>query len=318
MNSDTPIKIGISACLAGDKVRFDSGHKRSNFCMDELGNHVEYQKFCPEVAVGLPIPRATIRQVKVDGLIKVCRPDGSNDVGAKLTEYGQKVAKEEAKNLSGFVFCTKSPSCGMERVKVFNEAGTGNTAEGVGFFAAQIMKYNPNLPCEENGRLGDIHLRENFVMRVFVYKQWQQMNEQPISIRELTEFHAKHKYLVMSHNYEEYKRLGRLLGNATKHDIELVKQEYINGLMGALSKPASRKAQANTLSHLQGYFKKFITKIEKQELSSAIDEYRKGFVPLFVPLTLLKHHLTLNHNEYLSNQVYFAPYPNDLRLRFGI
>ena len=165
MQADT-IKIGISACLAGEKVRFDTGHKRSNFCMDEFAKHVEYTRFCPEVAVGLPIPRPTIRQVRVGDTIKVCRPDGSGDVGPQLTAYGIKVATEQAKELSGFVFCAKSPSCGMERIKIYNEAGTGNTSEGVGFFAEQIMKHNPLLPCEENGRLNDMHLRENFVMRV--------------------------------------------------------------------------------------------------------------------------------------------------------
>ncbi|MBQ4846818.1 DUF523 and DUF1722 domain-containing protein [Pseudoalteromonas sp. MMG005] len=315
---ESTIQIGISACLAGEKVRFDTGHKRSNFCMDELGNYVEYKKFCPEVAVGMSIPRATIRQVRVGDTIKVCRPDGSGDVGQSLTAYGERVATEQAKELSGFVFCAKSPSCGMERVKVYNEAGTGNSSEGIGFFAAQIMKHNPNLPCEENGRLSDPHLRENFVMRVYVYKHWQTLNLDCVGVHELTRFHAKHKYLLMSHNYEAYKALGRLLGNAVGHDIEEIKAQYISHLMKGLSRPASRKNQANTLSHLQGYFKNVLSKIEKQELCEAIEQYRGGIVPLYVPLTLLKHHLTVHSNDYLTEQVYFNPYPNALKLRFGI
>ncbi|CAH9066485.1 hypothetical protein PSECIP111951_03585 [Pseudoalteromonas holothuriae] len=318
MDKLSEIKIGISACLAGDKVRFDTGHKRSNFCMDDFANHVEYVKFCPEVAVGLPIPRPTIRQIKVGDTIKVCRPDGSGDVGPKLTEYGKKVATEQAKHLSGFVFCAKSPSCGMERVKIYNEAGTGNTSEGVGFFAQQIMAHNPLLPCEENGRLNDPHLRENFVMRVYVFKNWQNLILTQIGLHELTQFHAKHKYLVMSHNYESYRALGRFLAQSSDMPIEQVKHEYIAGLMKALSSPASRKNQTNTLTHLQGYFKNNISKIEKQELCGAIDDYRQGVVPLCVPLTLLKHHLTVHPNEYLAQQVYFDPYPNDLRLRFSI
>ncbi|CAH9065264.1 hypothetical protein PSECIP111854_03641 [Pseudoalteromonas sp. CIP111854] len=318
MDKLSEIKIGISACLAGDKVRFDTGHKRSNFCMDDFANHVEYVKFCPEVAVGLPIPRPTIRQIKVGDTIKVCRPDGSGDVGPKLNEYGKKVATEQAKHLSGFVFCAKSPSCGMERVKIYNEAGTGNTSEGVGFFAQQIMAHNPLLPCEENGRLNDPHLRENFVMRVYVFKNWQNLILTQIGLHELTQFHAKHKYLVMSHNYESYRALGRFLAQSSDMPIEQVKHEYIAGLMKALSSPASRKNQTNTLTHLQGYFKNNISKIEKQELCGAIDDYRQGVVPLCVPLTLLKHHLTVHPNEYLAQQVYFDPYPNDLRLRFSI
>ncbi|NOU50322.1 DUF1722 domain-containing protein [Pseudoalteromonas sp. JBTF-M23] len=318
MENSSSIRIGISACLAGDKVRFDTGHKRSNFCMDELAQHVEYVKFCPEVAVGLPIPRPTIRQVKVGDTIKVCRPDGTGDVGPKLTQYGKKVATEHASSLSGFIFCAKSPSCGMERVKIYNEAGTGNTSEGVGFFAQQIMQHNPLLPCEENGRLNDPHLRENFVMRVYVFKSWQNLNLHSVGMHELTQFHAKHKYLVMAHNYESYRELGRYLAQASETPIEQVKQSYISGLMKALASPASRKNQTNTLAHLQGYFKNDLSKIEKQELCNAIDQYRQGLVPLYVPLTLLKHHLTVHPNEYLAQQVYFDPYPNELKLRFGI
>lgn len=312
------IKLGISACLAGEKVRFDTGHKKSNFCMDELGKHVEYQRFCPEVAVGLPIPRPTIRQVRVGDTIKVCRPDGTGDVGPKLTEYGKKVATEQASKLSGFIFCAKSPSCGMERIKIYNEAGTGNTSEGVGFFAEQIMAHNPLLPCEENGRLNDIHLRENFVMRIYTYKNWQVLREQPITVHRLTQFHAKYKYLLMAHNYQAYKDLGNLLGTYDGADYEALADGYILGLMTALKKPASRKNNSNTLMHLQGYFKKSLSKIEKQELRDAIDEYRQGLVPLYVPLTLVKHHLKVHPIEYLEQQVYFNPYPHDLKLRFGI
>ncbi|TGE84941.1 hypothetical protein C7Y70_05180 [Pseudoalteromonas sp. KS88] len=312
------IKLGISACLAGEKVRFDTGHKRSNFCMDELGKYVEYQRFCPEVAVGLPIPRPTIRQVRVGDTIKVCRPDGTGDVGPKLTEYGKKIAMEQASTLSGFIFCAKSPSCGMERIKIYNEAGTGNTSEGVGFFAEQIMAHNPLLPCEENGRLNDMHLRENFVMRIYTFKNWQLLTEQPITVHRLTQFHAKYKYLLMAHNYQAYKDLGNLLGTYDGDDYEALADKYILGLMTALKKPASRKNNSNTLMHLQGYFKKVLSKVEKKELRDAIDEYREGIVPLYVPLTLVKHHLKVHPNEYLELQVYFNPYPNDLKLRFGI
>ncbi|KGJ98326.1 YbgA family protein [Pseudoalteromonas sp. ND6B] len=317
MQTDT-IKIGISACLAGEKVRFDSGHKKSNFCMEELAKHVEYKMYCPEVAVGLPIPRPTIRQVKTGDTIKVCRPDGSGDVGPQLTEYGKKIATEQAGHLSGFVFCAKSPSCGMERVKIYNEAGTGNTSEGVGFFAEQIMKYNPLLPCEENGRLNDVHLRENFVMRVYTLHNWQQLVKESVTVHRLTQFHAQYKYLLMAHNYQAYRDLGNLLGTFVGDDVNALADEYILGLMNALKRPASRKNNSNTLMHLQGYFKKDLSKIEKEEMRDAIDEYRQGLVPLYVPLTLLKHHLKVHPNEYLSKQIYFNPYPNELKLRYGL
>jgi len=317
MQTDT-IKIGISACLAGEKVRFDSGHKKSNFCMEELAKHVEYKMYCPEVAVGLPIPRPTIRQVRTADTIKVCRPDGTGDVGPQLTEYGKKIATEQAGHLSGFVFCAKSPSCGMERVKIYNEAGTGNTSEGIGFFAKQIMKHNPLLPCEENGRLNDVHLRENFVMRVYTLHNWQQLVKEPVTVHRLTQFHAQYKYLLMAHNYQAYRDLGNLLGTFVGDDVNALADEYILGLMNALRRPASRKNNSNTLMHLQGYFKRDLSKIEKEEMRDAIDEYRQGLVPLYVPLTLLKHHLKVHPNEYLSKQIYFNPYPNELKLRYGL
>jgi len=286
--------------------------------MEELAKHVEYKMYCPEVAVGLPIPRPTIRQVRTADTIKVCRPDGTGDVGPQLTEYGKKIATEQAGHLSGFVFCAKSPSCGMERVKIYNEAGTGNTSEGIGFFAEQIMKHNPLLPCEENGRLNDVHLRENFVMRVYTLYNWQQLVKDPITVHRLTQFHAQYNYLLMAHNYQAYRDLGHLLGTYLGDDINALADEYILGLMTALKRPASRKNNSNTLMHLQGYFKKDLSKIEKEEMRDAIDEYRQGLVPLYVPLTLLKHHLKVHPNEYLSKQIYFNPYPNELKLRYGL
>ena len=168
------IKIGISACLTGQEVRFDRSHKRSNFCMDDLSKFVSYVPYCPEVAVGLPVPRPTIRQVQSEDVIKVCRPDGSMDVSDALKEYGEKVAKQ-SEALSGFVFCAKSPSCGMERVKVYSEEGNLLNNDGIGTFAREIMKHNPLLPCEENGRLNDVLIKENFVIRVLVYSKWKEL-----------------------------------------------------------------------------------------------------------------------------------------------
>lgn len=312
------IKIGISACLTGQKVRFDSQHKRSDFCMNELANHVEYVPFCPEVAIGMPIPRPTIRQVRVGEVIKVCRPDGSADVAQELHDYGKAVSEKHINEFSGYIFCAKSPSCGMERVKVYNETATWTTHDGIGVYAKAIMESDPLLPCEENGRLNDPYLRENFVMRIFVYNNWKELVGSGLTIHKLTTFHAKHKYLLMSHKYQAYKELGRMLGEASSQDIQQVGRDYINGLMTALSKPASRKSQANTLMHLQGYFKKHLSKIEKQELCDAIEQYRQGHLPLYVPLTLLSHHTKVHDMDYLKDQVYFNPYPNELRLRFGI
>jgi uncharacterized protein YbgA (DUF1722 family)/uncharacterized protein YbbK (DUF523 family) len=307
--------IGLSACLAGQEVRFDKSHKRSNFCMDVLSEFVEYKTFCPEMAVGLPTPRQTVRQIEKDNIITVSRPDGSGDITDALNRYGEQVATK-IPNLSGFVFCAKSPSCGMERVKVYSEDGRSCKKEGVGVFAYQIMKHNPNLPCEENGRLNDPLLRENFILRVFVYHQWQQLLAKGITKNALFDFHASNKYLLMAHHVESYKTLGRILAEATD-DLEPVAERYISGLMSALSHRATRKTHANTMYHLMGYFKKELNQEQKSELLDNIEQYRLGLLPLLAPLTLFKHYLKTFPKDYLINQRYFDPYPVELKLRYG-
>lgn len=308
--------IGISACVMGEKVRFDTGHKRSNFVMDELAEHVDYQPVCPEMAIGMSLPRKPIRQV-IDGeSIKVCQADGSGDVTDKLAQFSEKKSAQLS-HLSGFIFCQKSPSCGMERVKVYYEHGKGNQPTGIGVFAKAVMENNPLIPCEENGRLNDAKLRENFMIRVFVYQAWQQLIADGLTKHKLIEFHSQHKYLVMSHHLTSYKSLGRLLGQSEQPLDELA-NEYISGLMTALSNLATRKSHTNTLFHLQGYFKKLLDKTQKQELVDKIEAYRQGLAPLLVPLTLISHHLMLyKDQQYLASQVYLAPYPDNLRLRYG-
>jgi len=309
------IIIGISACLVGEQVRFDASSKTSNFCVAELGQHVRFKAFCPEVAVGLPVPRPTIRQIQKDNLIHVSRPDGSGDITQALQAYGKKVAHIAA-GFSGYVFCAKSPSCGMERVKVYGEGGDPLPAKGVGVFAKEVMDANPLLPCEENGRLNDPIIRENFVARVFVYKNWQLLSETGLTKHKLMTFHSEHKYMVMSHDLVAYKALGRLLA---RNDItvEDMANEYILGLMTALKKKATRKKHANTLQHIQGYFSKQLTFAERQELTEQIEAYRTGLVPLVVPLTLVKHYLMHYPKAYLAKQAYLNPYPEQLKLRYG-
>ncbi len=309
------LTIGISACLIGEKVRYDSSNKPSNFCIHELGKYVTYKAFCPEVAIGLPIPRPTIRQIKKDDMITVARPDGSGDVTEPLKEYGKKIAKL-THNMVGYVFCAKSPTCGMERVKVYSPEGNSLESDGVGVFAEEIMKANPLLPCEENGRLNDPIIRENFVARIYTFKRWHQLVESGITKHKLMTFHSQHKYSVMSHNIVAYKALGRLLADG-QMDVETMAEQYITGLMDALKIKATRKSHTNTLQHIQGYFSDELTPEQRKELTTTIDEYRKGVMPLMVPLTLIKHYLLQYPKEYLAQQTYLDPYPADLKLRYG-
>ncbi len=309
------VVIGVSACLVGEKVRFDASNKPSKFCIQDFSRHVTFKSFCPEVAIGLPIPRPTIRLIKQDEMIRVARPDGSGDVTEALHAYGKKIAAL-TESMSGYIFCAKSPSCGMERVKVYSPEGNSLTAEGVGAFAQEIMQGNPLLPCEENGRLNDPILRENFVARVFAYKHWQLLQASGFTKHKLTTFHSQYKYMLMSHDLVAYKSLGQLLA---RNDLtaELMATQYISGFMEALKKIATRKKHANTLSHIQGYFSKYLQPNERQELCQQINAYREGLIPLMAPLTLIKHYLLRHPNEYLAQQAYLYPYPDDLKLRYG-
>jgi uncharacterized protein YbgA (DUF1722 family)/uncharacterized protein YbbK (DUF523 family) len=309
------LKIGISACLIGEKVRFDASNKPSTFCINELGQHVTYKTFCPEVAIGLPIPRPTIRQIKHNDVIQVSQRDGSGDVTAALQAYGQKVAKM-TKNLSGYVFCAKSPSCGMERVKVYSPEGNSLKSDGIGLFAKEIMAANPLLPCEENGRLNDPLIRENFVARIYAYKHWQNIEASGLTKHKLMTFHSQYKYTVMSHDLIAYKNLGQLLARADL-PLEQMASEYILGLMTALKIKATRKKHANTLAHIQGYFSKHLQANERQELCKQIADYRSGLIPLMAPLTLINHYLLQYPKEYLTKQSYLSPYPEQLKLRYA-
>jgi uncharacterized protein YbgA (DUF1722 family)/uncharacterized protein YbbK (DUF523 family) len=309
------IIIGISACLVGEKVRYDGSNKPSTFCIHELGQHVTYKAFCPEVAIGLTVPRPTIRQIKDQQLIKVAKADGSGDVTADLQAYGKKVAKL-AKNLSGYVFCAKSPSCGMERVKVYSPQGNSLVSDGVGVFAAEIMKANPLLPCEENGRLNDAVIRENFVARVYAYRQWQALCESGVSKHKLMSFHAQYKYTLMSHDLQACKKLGQILADADM-DVAQMAELYISGFMAALKIKATRKNHTNALLHIHGYFSKQLTAEQRQEMCQQIEAYRIGLMPLIVPMTLIKHYLMLFPKAYIQQQTYLDPYPQALKLRYG-
>ncbi|WP_262111382.1 YbgA family protein [Aeromonas sp. Marseille-Q5825] len=311
------IKVGISACLLGQEVRFDGGHKRSSFCERDLGAHFEYHPVCPEMAIGLGAPRAAIRLVKRHGEVRAEASNGSFDVTDKLIAFSEQKARQ-LDFLSGYILCAKSPSCGMERVRIYGANNEGSAKEGIGLFAKALMEANPLLPVEEDGRLCDPILRENFVLRVFAYHDWQQLCASGITAAALIRFHSRYKYLVLSHATTHYRTLGKLLGNLGKANLQEVADSYIKGLMAALTLRANRRSHTNVLMHLQGYFKRVLTPAQKQELADTIDKYRTGIFPLLVPLPLIRHYLREYPNTYLAEQVYLNPHPDTLKLRYGL
>lgn len=315
MSGKKLIPVGISSCLLGNKVRYDGGHKRSKYCLNVLSECFDLTPFCPEVAIGLSTPREPIRLVgSADSprVVGVKNPD--LDVTDQLIAYANTVS-ENQKSLCGYILMKGSPSCGMERVKVYHENGMPNVA-GSGAYAAQIMRNNPALPVEEDARLNDPVLRENFITRVFVYSSWQEEVMQSPSLHEVIQFHSRHKYQLMAHSYEGYKQLGRYLADeAPKKELDVVLSEYILALMTHLKNRASRKSHTNALMHIMGYLKRDVDADTKQDLLEAIEQYRTSQVHLVVPLTLLKHYLKRHGSEYIQSQAYLDPYPHELGLR---
>lgn len=308
------IRIGISSCLLGQEVRYDGGHKHNGYITESLGQFFEFVPYCPEVAIGLGIPRPPIRLVKsTHGPRARGVRDAALDVTDKLVAYADKVAPK-LHGLSGYILKNGSPSCGMQRVKVYGPQGMSVTT-GVGLYAGTLMAQLPELPFEEEGRLMDPVLRENFIERVFVYHRWQQLTAQRLTAKALVEFHTRHKFIVLAHDEKRYRELGRLVATAGRSGMAELGRRYIQLLMQALKKPATRTRHANVLQHLFGFLKQNLSAADKRELLELIGAYRRGRVPLVVPITLLRHYLRRFPEPYLSAQHYLAPHPDELMLR---
>jgi uncharacterized protein YbgA (DUF1722 family)/uncharacterized protein YbbK (DUF523 family) len=308
------IPVAISSCLLGEHVRYDGGHKYDQFINRQLAGFLEFRAFCPEVAIGLGIPRTPVRLVStVDGVRVLNVKDPSVDVTDKLVAYGNQVASN-LDEVCGYIFKSRSPSCGMERVKTWHESGQPGRSDGTGVYAGAIMRAHPNLPVEEEGRLNDPVLRDNFVERVFTCYRWQQLKKQGITPAGLVGFHTRNKLSVMAHNQAAYRRLGQLVAGAGRKGFTELCARYETGLMYAMKRHATRKSHSNVLQHLQGYFSKQLPAADRAELSELIDAYRLGLVPLVAPLTLIRHHLLHHPNEWALQQTYLEPYPRELRV----
>lgn len=312
-------RIAISACLTGHSVRYNGGHKASDLCRTQLEAHFEWVPVCPEVAIGLGIPRDPIRLVGNPEQPEVV---GTRNPGMDLTgplrTYGEQMAGE-LDDICGYIFMQKSPSCGLERVKVYQDNGHPAFHGGRGVYAHAFCSLRPDLPVEEEGRLHDAVLRENFISRVYAYADWQRLLAEGLSRGALVRFHARYKYLLMANNPQAYRTLGRLLGTMSRDDDpQEIGPRYFSELMQALRRCASRGTHCNVLQHLSGYFRDALTAQDKAELQTLISQYQQGVVPLVVPLTLLKHHLRKHPDPYLMQQAYLQPHPESLGLRNAV
>jgi uncharacterized protein YbgA (DUF1722 family)/uncharacterized protein YbbK (DUF523 family) len=299
-------------------VRFNGGHKQSHLCKDVLSQYFTYVSVCPEQAIGLSTPREPIRLVgDTDTPRALGTVNAELDVTDALTAYGQRRAAELT-DLCGFILMQKSPSCGMERVKVYQYSGHTSEQGGVGLFAAALMRAQPNLPVEEDGRLNDPVLRENFITRVFAYAEWRELLNKGLTRKKLYDFHARYKYQLMANSPADCSALGRLLASNHQLRLGILATQYFSKFMAALKKIANRGSHTNVLQHISGYIKRSLAADERQELQTLISQYRSGIVPLIVPLTLLKHHFKRHPDRYIAGQVYLQPHPENLSLRNAI
>lgn len=316
MSSAEKIPVGISQCLLGANVRFNGGHKKYKFCTQVMSKYFDFVDVCPEVNIGLGVPRKPIRLVALDaGTRAVETDDNSIDHTQALAQDGDQYAASHPE-LCGFIGAGGSPSCGVQSAKLYRTSGVPD-GKVAGIFVQALSAEQTLLPMEDSGRLNDAGLRENFVLRVYTYHRWRQLLGSGLTPHKLIEFHAQHKYLVLAHSTEAYKLLGRLLSDLSAKPLDQLANDYIAGLMEGLGKPARRGQHCNVLQHLMGYLKNLLNSQDKKELADAIENYRRGVVPLVVPLALLNHHLQ-HHRErqrYVLNQVYLAPYPYELGLR---
>ncbi|HAT1562093.1 DUF523 and DUF1722 domain-containing protein [Raoultella ornithinolytica] len=317
---NTQPAVGISACLTGSVVRFDGGHKRMGFVMDELADWVAFKPVCPEMAIGLPAPRPALRLVQTnEGAIEMrFSQTPHDDVTEKMAEFSASfLPRVDA--LSGFVVCAKSPSCGMERVRLYDENGHRGRKEGVGLFTQQLLMHYPWLPVEEDGRLHDPVLRENFVERVFALHQLTTLRAQGLSRRALLDFHSQYKLQLLAHDQAGYREIGPFVASLHQwEDLDAFFVAYRAKLMAILKQPASRKNHTNVLMHIQGYFRDRLNSRQRGELREVILNYRAGLLPILAPMTLLKHYLGEFPDRYLLTQNYFNPYPQDLGLRLRL
>ena len=308
------IKIGISSCLLGNNVRWNGGHQRDRYLTNTLGQYVEWVPVCPEVEIGLGIPRETLRLVgDPDDPQLVTTKTGIDHTDRMKTWARQKLKDLAKEDLCGFVFKCDSPSSGMIRVKVYGKKGMPQK-KGVGIFARAFMDYFPLIPVEDDGRLRNPLIRENFIDQVFTLKRWRATRNRRSCVGNVVDFHSRNKLVIMAHSPRYLKEMGKMVAGGKQMTCNLLYLEYEKLLLEALRLKTTVKKNFNVLQHMMGYFKKQLTADEKQELLEVMDHYKQSLVPLVVPLTLFRHYVRKYDQPYLQQQTWLNPHPVDLKL----
>lgn len=313
--SDEEIRVGMSSCLLGEEVRFDGGHKRDRFITDILGEYFKFVPVCPELDVGMGVPRESVRLQGSPDSPRMIAPRSGEDWTARMNRYSRQKVRQLAKlGLCGYILKKNSPSCGMERVKLYGGSGAPSR-NARGLFAAELLDRMPLLPVEEEGRLNDPALRENFIERVFAFHRLRRLFQPRVTRREIVEFHTSHKYLLLAHSPVQYRELGKLVAAVKQYAPTDFRDLYARQFMAALTVKTTTRKHVNVLQHILGYLKKQLTTWEKQDILQVISDYGAGMLPLVVPLTLLRHQIDKHQVTYIQGQVYLSPHPKELQLR---
>lgn len=311
LDKELKIKIGLSACLAGDSVRYNGQGAEDRFITRDLSRYFDYVKVCPEMGIGMGAPRETIRLVDDNGL-RVKNHEGTNDYTDRMRDFSESKTDDlKDENLCGYIFKKGSPSCGAFRIKVYNTRGETLHNNEAGVFAKTFQNKYPWIPVEEEGRLNDAALRHNFISRVFAYRRWQIMIGDKPTAKQLVRFHQVHKYMLMSYSQDKMRELGRIVANHEKRDIAEVCHEYLIKFSELTAKPAPRKKHANVMYHIFGYFSKYLDDFDRHELVDVIEKYRTGILPLVLPVSRISHYVRKFKVEYLLGQSYLI-YPEEL------
>ena len=311
----THIRVGISTCLLGERVRFDAGHKKDIFITELLGKYFEFVAVCPEVDVGMGVPREAVRLVGTSEAPRMVGTRSGQDWTDRMNRYaGRRTRELGTPALCGYILKKDSPSCGMERVRIYSDSGMPERT-GVGLFARAVLARFPLLPIEEEGRLHDARLRENFIERVFAFHRLQLLFSGRFSRSAVIAFHARHKYLILAHSPAHYQELGKLVAAVAQYSPGEFRDCYSMKFMEALRASATPKKHANVLRHILGFLKNHLVAEDKQYILGVIADYEKELVPLIVPITLIKHYITKFNVRYIVDQHYLSPHPKELMLR---
>ena len=309
------IRIGVSSCLIGEKVRWNGDHKQDRYVREILSRYFEYIPVCPEMEVGMGVPRETVALYgdpeKPSMISKKTQTDWTKPMGKYIKS---RINTLSADDLCGYIFKSKSPSCGISRVPLYSEFGSHKVKHGPGMFANAFINSFPLVPTEDEGRLNDPRIRENFIVRVFSFKRFNRLLNEKFSLGKWVKFHTQHKFLLLAHSRKHYDDLGELVAHSkTIKPLEL-KKKYGKLFMEALTSKSTPKKNTDVLLHMMGFLKKLLTKIEKEDILSTIEDYRSEILPLIVPVTLIRHQVKKHNIEYLHDQVYLNPHPKELML----